>query len=98
MNLGSELVFNRVLLGPVPSAIATTFFENMIYNNTNWQPETYSYDSVLLADSINPGGLNAIDPDLTAFTDKGGKVLHYVGLSDAYISPCKFSCACVILD
>jgi len=107
MNLGSELVF-AVLLGEMPSGIAVSYFQNMIYNDTTWNPDSYDYASSVLSDSINPGGMNvsrlcrkvssnidvyvrqANDPDLSSFTDKGGKVLHYVGLADvSYLTNCE---------
>jgi feruloyl esterase len=42
--------------------------------------------TVALADSINPGGCNAYNPDLRPFQDAGGKLIQYHGYAD-YLIP-----------
>ena len=73
-----------------------------IYSDTTWSTADYSYESVQMADRINPGSINVcnllsdlncltplqtIKPNLDAFKAKGGKVMMYVGLEDTSISP-----------
>ncbi|PYI17219.1 tannase and feruloyl esterase [Aspergillus violaceofuscus CBS 115571] len=50
-----------------------------------WQDLDYS--TVQLADQLNPGNATADRFDISAFHHRGGKFLHYHGLSDSYVSP-----------
>ena len=45
----------------------------------------FSYDVVEFADRLDPGQSNAIDYDLSAFHEAGGKLIHYHGLADPLI-------------
>jgi len=83
---GSELGFQR-LLGPQPSSLSVSYFQNMVYNDTQWSAANYSVESIRLSDQINPGQQNALTPSLDVFKAKGGKVMMYVGLADTSISP-----------
>jgi feruloyl esterase len=54
-----------------------------VYNDPEWSYENYDYDR-LVADSQRVAQtLNATDPDLSAFRERGGKLLIYSGWSDA---------------
>jgi feruloyl esterase len=72
-----------------PSPAGTSFVQNFILNNTdpsyNWVTD-FSYDDLVLADSINPGSANADDFDLSPFARRGGKLIHYHGLADGLIT------------
>ena len=59
--------------------------ENFILNNTAWNWETFSYDTVQFADRLDPGQSNADDFDLSAFRAAGGKLIHYHGYADPLI-------------
>ncbi|KAK7691096.1 hypothetical protein QCA50_006199 [Cerrena zonata] len=54
--------------------------------DTTWDISRFDMDTILLADSVNPGQSNAISPDLRKFTDHKGKVLHYAGWAENLIS------------
>ncbi|KAK7691095.1 hypothetical protein QCA50_006198 [Cerrena zonata] len=56
------------------------------YSDTTWDISQFDMDTILLADSINPGGQNAVNPDLRKFTARQGKVLHYAGWAEDIIS------------
>ena len=51
----------------------------------NW--EDLDFSTVELAEKLNPGNATADKYDISAFQKRGGKFLHYHGLSDAYVSP-----------
>ncbi|KAJ5758097.1 tannase and feruloyl esterase [Penicillium nucicola] len=51
----------------------------------SWQDLDYS--TVQLAERLNPGNATADKFDISDFQKRGGKFLHYHGLSDAYVSP-----------
>lgn len=57
-----------------------------VYQDANWDYSTYDF-STFREDSMAVGAtLNATDPDLSTFRDRGGKLLMYQGWSDTAIS------------
>ena len=63
------------------------FFSDMVYGNPNWNPLTFDIDSdVAAADAATGATLNASDPDLTAFRQRGGKLILFHGWSDPAIA------------
>ena len=88
--LGSEAQYGAVLStdSGVPSPLGTSpvvnFFLNTTATNIDWL-NTFGYPVVQLADSINPGQANADNFDLSPFAARGGKLIHYHGLSDGLI-------------
>ncbi|KAK7691098.1 hypothetical protein QCA50_006201 [Cerrena zonata] len=82
---GSEKGFSMVF-GPDTITLGTQYFQDWITNDTTWDISRFDLDTILLADSINPGQSNAISPDLRRFTDHKGKVLHYAGWAENLIS------------
>ncbi len=67
-------------------AFGTQFFKNMVYNDPNWNYKTFDVDRDLkAADDKLAKVLNSTDPDLTAFSKRGGKLLMYHGWADAAI-------------
>jgi feruloyl esterase len=64
------------------------YFANMVYSDPHWNFRTF--DPVAgLADAREKTGeaLDATNPDLSAFRDRGGKLIMYHGWADAAISP-----------
>jgi feruloyl esterase len=70
----------------VPSAFygfGNGIMKYFIYNDPEWSYVDYDYDN-LANDSRRVGEtLNATSPDLSAFRDRGGKLIVYSGWSDA---------------
>ena len=67
-------------------AFGTQFFKNMVFENPEW--DFRSFDAVRdtkIADSKMAAALNATDPDLSAFRERGGKLILFHGWSDAAI-------------
>ncbi len=63
------------------------FFSNMVYGNPNWNPLAFDTDSdVAAADAATGATLNAINPDLSAFRERGGKLILFHGWSDPAIA------------
>lgn len=54
---------------------------------TNFTWTDLDYSTVELAEAVNPGNATADDFDLSPFFARGGKLLHWHGLSDATVSP-----------
>ncbi len=66
----------------------TNFFANMVWNDPNWDFKSFNVDHDFNAAEEREGAaLNATDPNLRAFRDRGGKLILYHGWSDAAIPP-----------
>ncbi|KUJ12218.1 tannase and feruloyl esterase [Mollisia scopiformis] len=61
------------------------FFRHAVLNDTAWDYITINGSTIELADAINPGGINAYDPDLRPFQAGGGRVIEYHGYQDPVI-------------
>jgi len=60
----------------------------MIFQNAAWDLRKYNLDhDVKVADDTMGQRLDAIDPNLKAFKDRGGKLILYHGWSDAALAP-----------
>jgi len=69
-------------------AFGTQFFANMVYVDKTWDYHTFTVESGMkAADGKMAAILNATDPDLKRFKDRGGKLILYHGWSDAAIPP-----------
>ncbi|TVY75617.1 putative feruloyl esterase B-1, partial [Lachnellula suecica] len=89
--LGAEAQYTFILDtdSGAPTSAGTTWVSNFVLNITDspsidWLSE-FTYSTVQLGDSINPGTANADDFDLSPFAARGGKLIHYHGLSDGLI-------------
>jgi feruloyl esterase len=68
-------------------AFGTQFFKNMVFANPSWDFRTFDKDrDTKLTDTKMGPILNAIDPDLSRFRARGGKLILYHGWSDAAIA------------
>jgi feruloyl esterase len=67
---------------------AHDFFRFMVFDDPDWDFRTFDYDrDVAFALGKVGAALDAVDPDLSAFRDRGGKILMYHGWADPDISP-----------
>ena len=67
--------------------IGTSWMQNVVFEDPDWDPATFDADADLAASIAKDGGVTAaMDPDLSAFTSNGGKLLLYHGLADGIIS------------
>ena len=78
------------LLGTMPGfahPIQDTFYKYLVFQDPAWDWRTLDFDrDVKPTDAKLAGVLNATDPDLRPFRDRGGKLLLVHGWSDAAIS------------
>jgi feruloyl esterase len=85
---GSELGWSD--LGWTASARATGLeqFRFLVFGDPAWSALAFDFPSALeQADAADRDTLNALDPNIKAFLDRGGKLLQYHGWSDPQISP-----------
>jgi feruloyl esterase len=92
---GSELTWLSGVTSPLasplasPNGFAPDFFKYLVFKNAGWDYRTrpINYDEDFdLANAPDLTALNAIEPNLKPFFDRGGKVFFYVGWADD-ISP-----------
>ncbi len=85
---GSELGWNE--LGWTASAQATGLdqFRYIVFGDPTWTIRRFQFDrDIVRAEETDRDTINALDPNLKPFFDRGGKLLHYHGWNDAQISP-----------
>jgi feruloyl esterase len=67
---------------------STQAFRNMVYNDPKWDYKTFDPDrDGKIVDEKLAQVLNATDPNLKAFSARGGKLILYHGWSDAALPP-----------
>jgi len=81
------------ITGATPTAalqffFATQAFKNMVHNDPAWDYKTFDLerDGKLAQEKLAPV-LNATDPNLKAFSARGGKLILYHGWNDAALPP-----------
>jgi feruloyl esterase len=67
-------------------AFGTQFYKNMVFDNAAWDYHSFNVDrDTKAADDKMARILNATDPELRRFKERGGRLILYHGWSDAAI-------------
>ena len=84
---GSETGWNVIAGGQAPPGVSLGSFQ-VAYDNLNWDWRSFDLDRDLkIVDERVGTIINAVNPDLSAFKARGGKLILYHGLNDTAISP-----------
>jgi feruloyl esterase len=84
---GSEMGWSGQA-GPAPLSIANDYYRFIIFNNPSWDFRTLDFDRDLSRpEALDPGGMDATNPDLHAFVAHGGRLLLFHGWNDQLIAP-----------
>jgi feruloyl esterase len=84
---GSELGW-ATYAGPRPFATTDDHFKFVVFKDPNWNYRALNFDSdITMAERIDKGTINALDPNLSPFFTRGGKLLQYHGWGDPQIPP-----------
>jgi feruloyl esterase len=85
---GSELQWTAVTGGAEPLDVGYDVFRYILLQDSTWDPKTFDfardYERIHKLDN---SALSPANPDLKAFTARGGKLLIYQGWADPNVSP-----------
>ncbi|KAK4495153.1 hypothetical protein PRZ48_013480 [Zasmidium cellare] len=76
--------FSYLMNGAEPQ-FGPSFYRYAVFNDSAWDWSTLTPETVRFAQEMNPGGMNAYNPDMRGFEKKGGKILQYHGFADPVI-------------
>lgn len=85
---GSPGNWGAWITGPVPALAGQEFYRWMVYDDPQWNVDTFDMDkdyAAALKRSVPV--INADSPDIGAFTRRGGKLIIYQGWDDPVITP-----------
>ena len=84
---GSEMGWAS-LSGPRPMALAVEVYRYLVHQDASWDISRFNADTdIPLAQKTIGPMMDATDPNIKPFTDRGGKLLMYHGWADPGISP-----------
>ena len=74
--------------GPRPFGTSVDHFKYVVFKDPNWDPRSFKFETdIVLAEQTDNNTINALEPNLKAYFDRGGKLIQYHGWSDPQISP-----------
>ena len=82
---GSELASRFIYYNGKPFPYTTDWYQNAIYNNRSWDPQTLNAKDYTAAASKNPANVDSWET-LDSFQNTGGKLIMWHGLADPIIS------------
>jgi feruloyl esterase len=85
---GGETGWTRLSTGSEPMSVSIGSYKYLLYQDQpDWDWRAFDLDKDTAAADEKFGYINAVNPDLSAFKKRGGKLLMYHGWSDQLISP-----------
>lgn len=85
---GSPGNWGAWITGPVPALAGQEFYRWMVYDDPQWNVDGFDMDrDYAAAQTRSVPVINAGNPDISAFTRRGGKLIIYQGWDDPVITP-----------
>jgi feruloyl esterase len=84
---GTELRWRRLAGGPEPADLFLDYFRFIVFKDPKWDWRTFQTDRDTTLANKDAAGIIALDPDLSAFAQRGGKLLIYHGWADQQVAP-----------
>ena len=81
VNMIYRWLYSSFVLDWIPEA-----FQYIVYEDLSWDPTSFTLADALFALKQNKFNLNTFNGDISAFRDRGGKVLHWHGTGDGLIT------------
>ena len=81
-NTGTDIAAN-----PVPGDLQLGTYRYLAHQDANWDWKTFNIDTDTALAKKMGGIIDAVEPDLSAFKNRGGKLLLYHGWADPGIPP-----------
>ncbi|KAJ6437383.1 feruloyl esterase B [Purpureocillium lavendulum] len=85
MTLSSEFLWYTVLGGTAPTPFGVGYQRYFLYNDPAWQWQSFNDSTVQFAEKYDVSRATAAQYDISAFRDRGGKVLMYHGVADGLV-------------
>lgn len=83
---GAEAAASKIITNGQAFPYTRDWFRYAILNDSTWDPATMNSTYAAIAASKNPYNAETWEGDLSAYQNKGGKLLHYHGQADPVIS------------
>lgn len=85
---GSELRWAAQAGGPAPIRMATDFFKYLVFEDAKWDWRTFDFDRDVATAIAKVGAVvTTMNPNLSEFSGRGGKLIMYHGWNDQAIAP-----------
>ena len=81
--LGWSEGVGQAMKEPIP--LVTGIFKFVVFNDPNWNYQSFDFDKDIARSDQAGRSIDAIEPNLKTFFDRGGKLLHYHGWADPQI-------------
>jgi feruloyl esterase len=93
LSLGSEGYWGESLDPQTPNATRLSYWQWLVFADPAWNWRTFSFDTPAGYEALQKSErqlgpiMNAVNPDLTAFRRRGGKLIVWHGWSDQRVPP-----------
>jgi feruloyl esterase len=85
---GSELGWTDMGWSASARATGLDQFRFLVFKDARWDLDKFNFETdIVRAEETDDNTINALDPDIKAFIERGGKLIQYHGWSDPQISP-----------
>jgi feruloyl esterase len=85
---GSELGWTDRGWSASANATGRDQFRFLVFQDPSWDVDAFDFDrDIVRAEEADRDTINALDPNLKAFFDRGGRLIQYHGWNDPQISP-----------